>query len=72
MGSSELAPTDCAFVTFVVRAAYRTPIWRPVVLEGASDTSKTTQETLPSRVREIATWSGRALKANVTVEITRK
>ena len=73
LGSRELAPTDCAFVTFgrIEGGISNSYIGGPVVLEGCIRyLRKTTQELFHRRVREIATGVGTALKANVTVEIT--
>jgi amidohydrolase len=73
LGSRELAPTDCAFVTFgrIEGGISNSYIGGPVVLEGCIRYLRTaTQELFHRRVREIATGVGAALKANVTVEIT--
>ncbi len=73
LGSRELAPTDCAFVTFgrIEGGISNSYIGGPVVLEGCIRYLRTaTRELFHRRVREIATGVGAALKANVTVEIT--
>ncbi len=73
LGSRELAPTDCAFVTFgrIEGGISNSYIGGPVVLEGCIRyLRKTTQELFHRRVREIAMSVGQALRAKVTVEIT--
>ncbi|MDD2206883.1 MAG: M20 family metallopeptidase [Aminobacterium sp.] len=73
LGSRELAPTDCAFVTFgrIEGGISNAYIGGPVVIEGSIRyLRKTTQERFHRRVREIATNVGQALRAKVTVEIT--
>lgn len=72
LGSRELAPTDCALVTFgrIEGGISNSYIGGPVVLEGSIRyLRKTTQELFHRRVREIAEGVGRALKATITVEI---
>ncbi|MDR2528178.1 MAG: amidohydrolase [Synergistaceae bacterium] len=73
LGSRELAPTDCAFVTFgrIEGGISNSYIGGPVVLEGSIRyLRKTTQELFHRRVREIAEHVGQGLRARVTVEIT--
>lgn len=73
LGSRELAPTDCALITFGrieggISDAY---IGGPVRLEGSIRyLRKSTQELFHRRVREVAASVGQALKAEVAVEIT--
>ncbi|MDR1620844.1 MAG: amidohydrolase [Synergistaceae bacterium] len=72
LGSRELAPTDCAFVTFgrIEGGISNSYIGGPVVLEGCIRyLRKTTQELFHRRVREIAEHVGQGLRAKVTVEI---
>lgn len=72
LGSRELAPTDCALVTFgrIEGGISNSYIGGPVVLQGSIRyLRKTTQELFHRRVREIAESTGKALKATVTVEI---
>lgn len=72
LGSRELAPTDCALVTFgrIEGGISNAYIGGQVVLEGSIRyLRKTTQELFHRRVREIAEGVGRALKAAITVEI---
>jgi amidohydrolase/hippurate hydrolase len=72
LGSRELAPTDCAFVTFgrIEGGISNSYIGGPVVLEGCIRyLRKSTQELFHRRVREIAASVGQALRAQVTVEI---
>ena len=73
LGSRELAPTDCAFVTFgrIEGGISNSYIGGPVVLEGSIRyLRKTTQELFHRRVCEIAKSVGQGLRAKVTVEIT--
>jgi amidohydrolase len=73
LGSRELAPTDCAFVTFgrIEGGISNSYIGGPVHLEGCIRyLRKTTQELFHRRVREIAESVGKGLRANVSVEIT--
>ncbi|GAB1400083.1 M20 family metallopeptidase [Aminivibrio sp.] len=72
LGSRELAPTDCALVTFgrIEGGISNSYIGGPVVLQGSIRyLRKTTQELFHRRVREIAESTGKALKATVAVEI---
>ncbi len=72
LGSRELAPTDCALVTFgrIEGGISNSYIGGPVVLQGSIRyLRKTTQELFHRRVTEIAEATGKALKATVTVEI---
>ena len=72
LGSRELAPTDCAFVTFgkIEGGISNSYIGGPVYLEGCIRyLRKTTQELFHRRVREIAESVGQGLRAKVTVEI---
>jgi amidohydrolase len=72
LGSRELAPTDCALVTFgrIEGGISNSYIGGPVVLEGCIRyLRKTTQELFHRRVREIAEQVGGGLRATVSVEI---
>ncbi len=73
LGSRELAPTDCAIVTFgrIEGGISNSYIGGPVRLEGCIRyLRKSTQELFHRRVREIATSVGEGLRAKVSVEIT--
>lgn len=73
LGSRELAPTDCALVTFgrIEGGISNAYIGGPVVLEGSVRyLRESTQELFHRRVREIAESVGGGLKATVKVEIT--
>jgi amidohydrolase/hippurate hydrolase len=73
LGSRELAPTDCALVTFgrISGGISNSYIGGPVILEGCIRyLRKSTQELFHRRVREMAEHTGQALRAKVTVEIT--
>lgn len=72
LGSRELAPTDCALVTFgrIEGGISNSYIGGPVVLDGCIRyLRKTTQELFHKRVRDIAENVGLALRAKITVEI---
>ena len=72
LGSRELAPTDCAFVTFgrIEGGISNSYIGGTVVLEGCIRYLRdSTQELFHRRVREIAMDVGHALRAKVSVEI---
>lgn len=73
LGSRELAPTDCALVTFgrIEGGISNSYIGGPVVLEGSIRyLRKTTRDLFHRRVKELSTAVGQGLKATVTVEIT--
>ena len=73
LGSRELAPTDCAIVTFgrIEGGISNSYIGGPVRLEGCIRyLRKSTQELFHRRVREIAASVGEGLRAKVSVEIT--
>ncbi|GHS99859.1 N-acyl-L-amino acid amidohydrolase [Synergistales bacterium] len=73
LGSRELAPTDCALVTFgrIEGGISNSYIGGPVVLEGCIRyLRKPTQELFHRRVREIAESVGQGLRARVSVKIT--
>lgn len=72
LGSRELAPTDCAIVTFgrIEGGISNSYIGGPVHLEGSIRyLRKTTQELFHRRVREIAESVGQGLRAKISVEI---
>ena len=72
LGSRELAPTDCALVTFgrIEGGISNGYIGGTVTLEGSIRYLRdSTQELFHRRVREIAQLTGQALKATVTVDI---
>jgi amidohydrolase/hippurate hydrolase len=72
LGSRELAPTDCALVTFgrIEGGISNSYIGGPVVLDGCIRyLRKTTQEHFHKRVRDIAENVGLAFRAKITVEI---
>lgn len=72
LGSRELAPTDCALVTFgkIEGGISNSYIGGPVSMEGSIRyLRKSTQEVFHRRVREVAESVGQALRAKVTVEI---
>ena len=72
LGSRELAPTDCALVTFgrIEGGISNSYIGGPVLLDGCIRyLRKTTQELFHKRVRDIAENVGLALRAKITVEI---
>ena len=72
LGSRELAPTDCAFVTFgrIEGGISNSYIGGPVVLEGRIRYLRTeTRDLFHCRVREIAEHVGAALRAKVIVDI---
>lgn len=73
LGSRELAPTDCALVTFgsIHGGISNSYIGAPVVLEGCIRYLRDeTHDRFRRRVREIAESIGAGLRAKVTVEIT--
>lgn len=72
LGARELAPTDCALVTFgsIHGGISNSYIGAPVVLEGSVRYLRDeTHERFRRRVREIAESIGAGLRAKVTVEI---
>ena len=73
LGSRELAPTDCALVTFgrIQGGISNSYIGGPVVLDGCIRyLRKETQEKFHRRVREIAEGVATSLRGKATVEIT--
>lgn len=73
LGSRELAPTDCALVTFgrIEGGIANSYIGGPVVLTGCIRyLRKETQEKFHRRVREIAEGVAASLRGKATVEIT--
>lgn len=73
LGSRELAPTDCALVTFgrIEGGISNDFIGGPVQLDGSIRyLKKSTQELFHRRVREVAESVGQALRAKVTVQFT--
>lgn len=73
LGSRELAPTDCALVTFgrIEGGISNSYIGGPVVLTGCIRyLRKETQEKFHRRVREIAEGVAASLRGKATVEIT--